>query len=481
MTSHGFFASPDFDFPEEFVRQTVKDLGLDYDVYSLCIHDKEIELALVIAALEELDRQGFDFRGSLDRAGDPQEFWQQTVSLIYASGKFASEWRSASLTLGALAFLTTTRCWNAAKDQRAIVLTKVTGKSRKKVDAVEVHGLSLDDDGVIGRDRIRPKYLLMAFGTASDGKNRDLIDCKAYEKFAKKKNRPFPPTNVSAAEFLNQNCNHGDAYRNVELKRDPRMPDKALLLVHDAQGFSNYSIEFEPQQRTRYLVVFRRPLESDLLKALLALPSGFSRFCKLVEGEALGCHGTDEACFEPVRVGYLPSGNVGDFYHAILGGPQLIDPVPLAERVVAEAPHRPPPKLTVSPLEGDVPLHLRRSLKGVRLASLIADNYPDLVHKENGLEPLNLRCCTYCDEHSVKRGQPDNALYCYDPSHTPYPTMRCHHQSCSGRKTEAFVEALIARGDLHRDAVYDNSQYRDLYVDESVPTKANARNYKILW
>jgi hypothetical protein len=477
----GFFNAPDFPFPDDFIRATVKAMGLEYDLSTLCFQERDVELGLMIRALEELDRRGFDFREDLGRTEDAQAIWQQPVSIIFASGKFAANWWSATLSLGALAFLTTTRCWNASKDQRAIVLTKVKGKSRKKADAVEVYGLSLDDDGVIGRDRIQPRYLLIAFGTASDGKNHDLIECKAYADFAKKKKKPYPPTDSSAAEYLNQNCLHGDAHRSVTLDREPRMPDK-VLVVSDAEGLLNYSVAFAPQQRTRFLVVFCRPLGGDLLKALLALPGGFLAFCRRVEKEVLGCHGTDEACFEPVRVGYLPSGNKGDYYHAILGGPQLIDPVPIAEHVIAEAPQRVARTLTVTPIVGDVPRALRRSLKGVRLASLIADNYPDLVHKENGLEPLILRCCPFCDEHSVKRGQADNTLYCFDPGDTPYPTMRCHHRSCSGRKTEAFVGALIARGDLQWDAVYENSDYRDLYAEEpAAKPKAIARNYKILW
>ena len=139
-------------------------------------------------------------------------------------------------------------------------------------------------------------------------------------------------------------------------------------------------------------------------------------------------------------------------------------------------------KLTVTPLHGDVPEHLRKTLKGVRLASLIADNYPELVHRDNGLEPLIMRCCPFCDGHSVKRGQADNSLYCYDPNETPYPTMRCHHRSCARRKTDEFVNALVDCGDLDREAVYEDSQYRDIYVDEPAERgPAISRNHKILW
>ncbi|RUO97674.1 hypothetical protein [Hyphomicrobium sp.] len=477
----GFFKAPDFPFHESFIRETVASMGLPFDLSTLCFREQDIEFGLMIRALEELDRQGVDFREALGRVEDPAVIWQQPVSVMFASGKFAATWWSATLSLGALAFVTTTRCWNAAKDQRALVLSKVKGKCRKKADVLEVHGLSLDDDGVIGRDRVQPKYLLISFGTASDGKDRDLIECEAYADFAKKKKRSHPPTNASVAEYLNQNCPHGDAYRAVTLECLPKMPDK-LQVICSEDGRLHYSVAFEPQQRTRYLVVFSRPLGGDLLKALLALPKGFLEFCRRIELKTLGCHGTDEACFEPVRVGYLPSGNKGEFYHAILGGPELIDPVPIAEKVIAETPPREVKTLTVTPMVGDVPLSLRRTLKGVRLASLIADNYPDLVHKENGLEPLILRCCPFCDEHSLKRGEADNTLFCYDPSDTAYPTMRCHHNSCKGRKTEAFVGELIARGELHWNAVYENSDYRDLYAEEeAAKPKVIARNYKILW
>lgn len=479
--AQGFFTAPEFPFPEDFIRETVTAMGIPYDLSALCFQERDIELGLMIRALETLTIQGYDFSPHLGRGDIPKEFWRKHVTIMFASGKFAAVWWSATLSLGALAFLMTKRCWNATKDQRSIVLSKVKRKSRKKADVVEVHGLSLDDDGVIGRASVKSKYFLIAFGTASDGKDHELIECDAYAEFAKKKKRPHPPTDASVAEYLNQNCPHGDAYRAVTLERHPQMPDK-LQVITGGDGRLHYSVAFEPQQRTRYLVVFSRPLGGDLLKALLALPKGFLEFCRRVEFEALGCHGTDEACFEPVRVGYLPSGNKCDFYHAILGGPQLIDPVPIAQQVIAQTPPRLAKTLNVTPIVGEVPRSLRRTLKGVRLASLIADNYPELVHKENGLEPLVLRCCPFCDEHSVKRGQADNTLYCFDPSDTAYPTMRCHHQSCKGRKTEAFVGELIARGELAWNAVYENSDYRDLYAEEeAVKPKATARNYKILW
>ena len=62
-------------------------------------------------------------------------------------------------------------------------------------------------------------------------------------------------------------------------------------------------------------------------------------------------------------------------------------------------------------------------------------------------------------------GKADNTLYCFDPDWTPYPVMQCHHQTCAERQAEDFVSEMIAQGELDRDDVFNNPDYRDAYDD----------------
>ena len=138
-----------------------------------------------------------------------------------------------------------------------------------------------------------------------------------------------------------------------------------------------------------------------------------------------------------------------------MGPPEFVDAMAIAEQVIAEAPPRRERSYNVSAMT-TVPNELRGSLRGVELARLIADLYPELVHSENNLSPLVLRRYPFCEEHGSKRGQADNTLFCFDPDRTPYPVMRCRHQTCADRRTEDFVAAMTEQGELDRDDVFNN-------------------------
>ena len=264
--------------------------------------------------------------------------------------------------------------------------------------------------------------------------------------------------------FLNIEANFGDAYRDVVVSPHPAKPGCPEIVQTD-EGL-HYRAFFEPQERTRILIIFSRPLEGELLRSLLAAKDGYSKFCELLELEVLGLRGTDVKCFDPTRIGYMPSGVSDNFFFAVMGPGSFVDPVPIAEKVVAELPAPPQRTSTIGSMDA-VPQALKSTLRGVRLASLIAEMYPDLVHSENNLAPLTLKRCPFADEHRSKRGQADNSLYCYDPDISPYPVMRCRHTTCGERDERDFVEAMISQGELDRSTVFDNPDYRDAYEDTS--------------
>ncbi len=59
--------------------------------------------------------------------------------------------------------------------------------------------------------------------------------------------------------------------------------------------------------------------------------------------------------------------------------------------------------------------------------------------------------------------------------------MRCRHTTCADRRTEDFVAAMIEQGELDRDDVFSNADYRDAYEEERpavapVPLTSTTRN-----
>ncbi len=322
------------------------------------------------------------------------------LSLGAAAGHYPVD-----LTFGALVELVKHRWPHGSKKARSIVLARLSTALRRIEVAngggiEDVAGLSLDDDAVIGRSKFVALFLLIVFGTANDGKCRTEVAVEAFQNFAKKRGLSPVPTAASMAQFLNQNCRHGDAYRQVRLPPDPRFPDGPTVV--DRGGNLYYAVEFEPQERSRILIVFRKALPGATVYRLRAIPGGWKLFCERVEMAVLGRRGTDESCFDPLRLGYLPSGEAPSFCE-VIGPPELVDAIAIAEQIIAEAP---PPRqrdFTVSSMSA-VPERLRGSLRGVRLASLLADFYPELVHSENNLVPTRAALLSVLRRARVQAG-----------------------------------------------------------------------------
>jgi hypothetical protein len=410
--------------------------------------DPALELSIIMTALESI-QTSYDWQRLEFLKGIPTELLNKEFDISFGAGKDALHWHSATINFAALAYLSSEPCRNGQKDLRGISLCKLLGRRRRKAVELDlsegvtaVCGLSLDDDGVIGRNNINAGPMVIAFSTASDGKCTEIVDGPAFEAFAKRSEIDLTPTPETMSRYLNAGLEHGAAYKDVQLDAN---------YIEGSFGPS-YRVLFRAQQRTRYLSLFADPVQGQLLRDLIDKPGAFRTFGELVEYEALGARGTDSACFDPVRVGYLPSGNHPTPYFSILGHPYLLDAIPLAEKAlqmatVSVAQRRPinttrQPNRVRSPGKSSGNLQLR----GVRLASLIAEHHRELVRHLNGLKPLVLSCCPFADGHRSDRGKADGSLYCYDPDISPFPVMRCHHNSCMDRLTEDFVAAMIEQG-----------------------------------
>lgn len=456
----------DWGVPEDVANAVASRYGLSVNS-SKPYEMQHAGFAVAVDVLQSLDELGtVDWGGLLDRPDVPAEIWNHPFPFVFGC-YHGSAWLPADLSIGAVALLCSMRA-GSQKNVRGIVLSHFKSHRRVKGDVdplssegvTAVYGMPLDDDGVIGRDNVNAKYLAISYATASDGKSAELILCDAYRRGAAKLGLPLVPNASGIAAYLNQHCNHGPAYRQVCLRTTNADTDTPAVIREKHELY--YAVTFEPQQRTRFLVPYARPIEGELLRQLIDTPHGFKRLGEKVELTVLGTRGTDENCFDPARIAYGPSGDRPNFQFAVIGPPILLDVIPLVEEVLAEAPRRERREYAVSSLDV-VPTHLASNLRGVALASLISDSYSELVHSDNGLKPLIMKCCPFADEHGSKRGHADNSLYCYDPDQTPYPVMRCRHQTCAARKTEDFVEAMIAHGDLDRRDVFENAEYRAAY------------------
>lgn len=425
-------------------------------------HRDTIALGSDVFNLLQVEREGL-----IPDTGVPPELCNKRVSFAFASSKYAKHWIGASLSLPALALLTRIVQTRADKDARGLVLSVCEGTSRTKKAVYQVGGMMLDADGYPTRDLVNPSHFVIAYATASDGKSEETLSRAAYAAGAAKYKLAGVPTAASVLALKG--------------KEKPGSERAYASLRISIEG-DDIALRFAPQERTRYVVVFDRPLEGDLLQALIDAPKGFEKFGRALELEVLGTDGTDIKCFEPVRVGYLPTTEASEepanYYHALLGPPVLFDPVPLAERIVAENPARKRQIHDAEIREDDpIPPHLRDSLEGVMLASLIAEGYPELVRSENNLTPLVLHRCPFADHHSTNPGAADGSAFVYDATASSrYPVMRCHHTSCNGRLTEDFVVEMVAAGDLDESHVFDEARNRVRYAGEKPHDHASDYN-----
>lgn len=454
-----------FSAPWADAVNSARRLGIDTDYWSISQNAARISFELNRFYPTEMHRTGACWGEVFNRPDVPDEIWNHEVVASFACGLANSHWDLGVMPFGAFALMTQERVPNGSKHERGCTLAAFRG-ARRVIGAVEpgegiikVTGMSLDDDGVVGRD-IEPNFLIPAYSTASDGRDVTFIECEAYRAKARDLGISLIPTEEGLAAVLNDGLRHGPAYRDVVLG------SPGVVRIGNEL---NFKICHMPQQRTRYPTLFAHALEGSLLDEVLSIPHGVRIFGEELEFEVLGKRGTDRTCLSDLaRVGYLPIGTSSKFFAKVIGKPQLYDPRPLAEKVIAENPKRSAKVYSVSPFTA-VPQELKRNLRGVRLASLIADAYPELVRSENNLSPLSLHRCPFAEEHRSKRGQSDGSVYCYDPDQTPYAVMRCRHDTCAGRtRVEEFVEAMIEQGDLDRETVYDNPDYRDDYDEEKV-------------
>lgn len=413
-------------------------------------------LGILIREAERMDAEGVDWRDVIG-ADLPDEIINHRVRLIFASGKFASHWYESELSVGALIWLTRQRA-KLPKDARGICLSRVryfyeeNRRARKADKCSALYGMSLDADGFPRRDAINATHFVIAFSSASDGKSTGTLSRESYKG---------PPVPLNVLDYLGEDKSR--AYQR-------------LRVGISADG-SELTLSFEPQQRTRYLVIFVRPLEGELLEALIERRL-FKEFGRAVEQQVLGVTGTDSSCFEAVRVGYLPiEPKYGvEPYHELLGPRRLFDPVPLAEQILRDNPPRERKQFNGEVRDSGVPARLKNSLEGVLLASLIAEQFGELVRRENNCEPLVLHRCPFAEEHGSNRGQADGSAYVYDASDTcRFPIMRCHHQTCAGRRTEDFVAEMIAAGEIEHGAVFEDSAYRLRYADDESESRYEAQ------
>jgi putative DNA primase/helicase len=425
----------------------------------------------ILEAVRELARLGTSVDGFAQDISP--EVWGHKVAVLIAPAARQKEWEGHGLTVRELALLQSCPIplKGKSKDTLSVVLVGTTAGSlyRRKENLERVTGIGLDDDGVIGRQRCataarKSDVFVIQYSTASDGKNSEHKSTSVFAEWARRSGVSSSPTPETAAAFLNQNCKHGPAFKNVQ-----------IAMVGAADG--EHQFTFDPQERTRTLVPFSRPLEGALLNKLLTLKdasgnTGFKVLCLEIEKRVLGTNGCDEACMEPMRVHYAAArreDSPASFLQ--VSGHNLFDPVQIAEEIVRrlEPFHKQrAPNARASAGGWDaVPEKLRKSLRGVKLASLMEDQYPELVQaKGSGSAPTILKACPFAEQHSSKRGEADNSAYAYDPQPEKghlFPTVRCRHASCANRKTDDFVSEMIERGELTYEAVFDNPSYRERY------------------
>ncbi len=240
----------------------------------------------------------------------------------------------------------------------------------------------------------------------------------------------------------------GEPYRSVKAVRT----GSGLLKVRLKGDESLVDVTMDPQVRSRSIVLYENPIEGELF-AELYKRNLFLEVSRTIELDIYGVSGHDQKTFMPNAIAYLPSKNHTEFFHTTCGGPELYDPIPVAERVLSEA-SKPKRKHYTSRAKTGAK---KGGLHGLLLATLIAERFPELRHR-NSDSPVRLRRCPFADEHSSNRGKADGATFVYDadPERSGYPHIGCFHETCDGKRTtKEFIARMIEDGDLTEEALQD--------------------------
>lgn len=447
---------------------------------------EHMAMAEELAALPDVDWGTVLRQPDVDPA-----IWRQPIACVSGENKYATDLARSDLCVGAVALLALSRVtinptgMADPKDSWFITLTDIEAneqlgcRPRHAALVIAQYGIQIEDDGSYTAEELREAvrhsgYLTAMYSTASHGKSVDYVRTGDYAVWAIKNKVPRNPTVEMMTRYLNRGL-EAPAYRAISFD-----PEQYVVIG----GYPSYEITFEPQHRTRALVMFKRPLNADLLRRLRCFKRSDEQLGQRIGEQVFGRRGFDRAGFRLVQPAYLPSCIMGRTPPAgfepwaAVEGCSLFDAVPVAEQLLAEleaaeAARPKPGGTTTQQACSEVPAGLRKSLRGVRLASLIAELHPELLRDQSDQHgsdwtdgnALYLAECPHSDGHSVRRGQADGTTYVFDPNGTEheYPVIKCWHRSCADRTTSEFVEAMIERGWLTRAEVYDNAAYRDIY------------------
>ena len=276
----------------------------------------------------------FDWQTAIGRPDVGRDVLAHTIVVTSGENKYADQWGQTELCVGAVGWMCG-QFLDGPKDDWGFLLTRFKGVKRQTEDALEKYGELIDDDGVIGREALisgvmQSDFLVAMYATHSDGKCKGIIDSAEYANWSAEYNFPKRPTDKTAADFLNRRYPDGPAYRDVEVRFEG---------IEYQPGSYGFPVTFEPQERTRCVIFYKRSLDRFLLDRFKKLPGAYPEFGRRVERQIFGCNGCDELCLKINQFGYLPTKPVDNpAYKPFAGtfGHQLFDPVPVAEAVLAE-------------------------------------------------------------------------------------------------------------------------------------------------
>lgn len=368
---------------------------------------------------------------------------------FYGNASWSIDWSRATLSPDGFSVLTRMQ-HDGCKEHQGLSfgIPRPGVTTRAMEDIVSCTGIAFDDDNHknLGRGKIvtdsGPSRIV--FGTANDGKDRETLSLSLLKNCGL-----IRATDEDIQRVLNEKKD-GEPYRGVKAART------ASDLLKVRQKGDDYVVEvtMDPHVRSRSIVLYENPIEGELFAELYKRRL-FLEVSKCIERDIYGTSGHDQKTFMPNAIAYLPSKNHTEFFHTTCGGPELYDPIPVAERVLSEA-SKPKRKHYTSRAKTGAK---KGGLHGLLLATLIAERFPDLRHG-NRESPLKLRRCPFADEHSSNRGKADNNVYVYDadPERSGYPYVGCHHNTCDGKRTtKEFIARMIEDGDLTEEALQDPS------------------------
>lgn len=262
----------------------------------------------------------------------PDTIRDHPLTISCGTHRLCTTLQRVDTTVGKFASVVNDYQMGLRKDGPGHVLGAFAGERRRGKEAMCISGMGLDNDNMMSRMAVEAvlaasKFFTITVSTFNDGRKRQIDDPERYTRRARREGRSVMPDDEGAQKHL------GPGYSNVrfcgEIEQD---------------GTLQYEFRHDAETRSRSYLLFKSPIEGELLRELADDPVALKTlYCY---GEAVvGLRDMDQLCFERTRFHYgplVPSSDlcdemeISDHFECrtTFAGHELIDMIPVAQEIL---------------------------------------------------------------------------------------------------------------------------------------------------